>query len=107
MPFILEGHGDAISVISPESFLEAIIEFLVPFTAEEGFDLFATGQKFVAISPDRIFGVTKHDFLRVTRIPEVFRVLNLLKRSFFRKGGSDFRSEERRVGKSVDLGGRR
>src|SRR5258706_4877110 len=46
VPFVFERDGDAISVEGPERFFYAVLEFTIPFAAEEGRDFGAAGEEF-------------------------------------------------------------
>src|SRR2546426_531451 len=76
VPFIFKRNGEAISVKSPERLLEAIVEFTVPFAAEEGLDFVSAVQELGTISPDGIVRVAEDDFFRVARVPHVLSRLN-------------------------------
>src|SRR5262245_27303609 len=54
--FILETNRDAIAGEGPKRFLQTIVEFTVPFAAEEFDDLRAAMEKFGAVAP---FGVLR------------------------------------------------
>src|SRR2546430_11772497 len=90
VPFIFERNGDAISVKGPERLLEAIVEFTVPFAAEEGLDFGGAAEEFDTISPDGIGGVTENDFFRVAGVPKILSGLNFGERGFFGERGNEF-----------------
>src|SRR6266404_186615 len=89
MPFVLETDGHAILPKTPKCFLEAVIKLLVPFSAEERFDLLAPFQELRVVSPDAVFGVGKHNTFRVARIPEVLCCLNFCVRTLFCRRRND------------------
>src|ERR1700722_12817606 len=91
VPFVFEADRDSILVKRPKRLLQTIVQFASPFAMEKRLDLLAPRQKLRAVAPFRINGVRQHDPLRIARIPQIFRDLNLLGRGFRRKWRNDRR----------------
>ena len=87
VPFIFEAHGDTVVMRGPEFFLEAIIQLAVPLAPEEFHDLRAAGDKFGAIAPFGIFGVSEGNAVGVAGVPGVFGGLDFLPGGFFGERG--------------------
>src|SRR5262245_33465508 len=81
MPFVSETDGDAIFMKRPELFDQTVIEFLRPLTSQKLDNFFPATRKLGPISPLRVDRVSKRDFVRVARIPGIFRQSDLLNSS--------------------------
>ena len=74
MEFIFEANGDAIACKGPKRFLQAIIEFAIPFAAEEFDDLRPAMQELGAVAPVGVLSVGERDGFWIVRIPGLFGV---------------------------------
>jgi hypothetical protein len=83
--FILETDRDAIAGESPECFLQAIIEFAIPFAAEEFDDLRPAMQELGAVAPYGVLRVGERDAFGITSVPGVLGSLDFLTSGFFGK----------------------
>src|SRR5882762_6890510 len=72
MPFVGKADGDSVCLKRPKFFDEAIVEFLVPFAAQELNDRVPSGEEFGTIAPHRIDGISQRYPLRVPSVPGVF-----------------------------------
>ena len=86
MVFIFKAHGDAVISEGPQGFLEAIIQFAIPFAPEELDDLRAAMQEFGAVAPFGVLGVGERYAFGVAGIPGILGGLHFLARGFFGKG---------------------
>src|ERR1700682_4185113 len=66
------------SLEGPQLFDQAIVQFLRPLAGKKRDDLLPSIQKFRAVSPARIDRVRQSHFLRIARIPAIFRQTYLL-----------------------------
>src|SRR5579863_595446 len=85
MEFIGKAHGNAAAVERPKLFDQAVVQFASPLALEKRNNFLASIQKFRAVSPPGIRGVSQRDLIRVTRIPTIFREPNLQYRSVTHK----------------------
>ncbi len=69
-----EANGDACAVEGPQLFDEAIVEFALPLSCEEGDDVRASVDELGAISPLAVYRVAKRDLFRIACVPIVFRL---------------------------------
>ena len=76
VPLVLKAHGHAIFAESPQFLLQPIVEFLLPFSLQELFDLFAAVQKLGAVSPFGVFRVRQNYSFRVASIPDILGELD-------------------------------
>src|ERR1700744_2263476 len=92
MPFILKLHGHAVVAETPEFFLQAVVEFALPFASQELGDGGAPTQEFGAITPLGVFCVGRRDALGIASIPEVFGDLYFSgrQRGVRKRWGDDF-----------------
>src|SRR6266404_5941030 len=103
MPLVCKTHGNAIVGKRPQLLDESIVEFLGPFSSQEGDNLWSSVHKFGAISPSRVRRVGERDFLRITGIPSVFSEPNLLNRSFAGERRHGWTGRNRSSGHSSSL----
>ena len=83
--FILETDRDAIADESKECFLQAIIEFAIPFVAEEFDDLRPAMQELGAVAPFGVLRVGECDVFGIAGVPSVLGSLDFLTSGFFGK----------------------
>src|SRR5271168_74818 len=80
--FIGKADRDAVAVKSPKLLNEAIIEFPGPLSSKKRDYLLPPGRKLGAVSPTRIDGVGKRNFLRIASVPAIFGETNFLNCAF-------------------------
>src|SRR5687767_1990471 len=78
--FVFEPYRDAVALITPQLFHQAVLRFARPFATQEILDGLPPGKEFAAITPLGIFGVCQRDPLGVSTVPSVFRGLDLCSR---------------------------
>src|SRR6266436_2126113 len=78
VPFVRKSDGDAVCLIRPKFFDEAIVEFLVPFAGQELNDRVAPTEEFGTIAPHRIDAISQRYPVRVASVPGVFGQANFL-----------------------------
>ena len=83
VPFVFETHGHAVAAKAPEFFLEAVIQFAIPFAPEKFDDLRAALDEFGAVAPLGVFGIGEGDAFGVAGVPGVFGGLDFLHGGFF------------------------
>src|SRR5271168_2934710 len=84
---MLEANGDAIFVKRPQLFDQAIIEFFGPLPFEKLDDGRASLQEFGSVPPAAVFRVSERDALRITCVPGIFGLADLLDRGLKAEGG--------------------
>lgn len=80
MALVLESDGDAVVVEAPQAFAQRVVQFTLPFAGQEGHDLVAAHNMYVAVSPVRVDGVCLRDAVGVASVPRVLGGLYLLDR---------------------------
>ena len=70
----------------PKLFDQPIVQFFRPFACQEGDDLRSSVDEFRAVSPVGIHRVSLCHFLRVARVPTIFRQPNFLNGTLPQKG---------------------
>src|SRR6266566_2227175 len=73
VPFVFEPHGDAVVAERPQLLLQTIVQFLVPFPAEELDNLGATVEELGPIAPFGFLRVSERDPFGVAAVPGILR----------------------------------
>src|ERR1022692_5182530 len=86
MALVLEAHGDAVSVEAPQFLAQRVVEFAVPFAAQEFHDPGPSRNELITVAPDRVLRVGECDALGIAGVPPVLRGLHLLARGLLGEG---------------------
>ncbi len=76
VPFILKANRDPVVGKTPQFFLQAVVQFPVPFASQKRLDGLTTTEKFCSVAPLGIFCVSQRNAFWIAGIPGIFGCLN-------------------------------
>src|SRR5438045_1888632 len=78
VPLIREAHRDSVLTKCPDLFNQSIVQLTLPFARQKGFDLSATLNELIAVSPAAVLRVRQGDAAGFSAVPGIFSHARLL-----------------------------